>query len=217
MSRPVGATSGRGARRGLTRLGRIGSALAVVLAGTLLLAGCSSSSELSQQYLSGSGKGYIAGSGVTEVAASHRAAPVDFSGPMVDGGMFDSRAEHGKVLVVNFWYADCSPCRSEARDLEKISRQFAGHGVQFIGVNTEDQPATIRSFDKTFGVTYPSIVDVNDGRVQLAFSGSIRPNAVPTTLILDRTGRITARVEGPINAQPSTLVTLIRSALSEGN
>jgi peroxiredoxin len=192
--------------------GRLRSLVALALAGVLLLAGCSSD-PLAQQYLSGSGKGYIAGSGVTEVAPSHRAAPVDFSGPTAEGGTFTSRSQRGKVLVVNFWYADCAPCRTEARDLEKISRQFADRPVQFIGVNTENQPVTIRTFDKSFGVTYPSIVDVNDGGVQLAFSGRIRPNATPTTLVLDREGRIASRIEGPIDAQPSTLVTLIKSAL----
>ncbi|HEU0205761.1 MAG TPA: TlpA disulfide reductase family protein [Pseudolysinimonas sp.] len=188
---------------------------ALAIAATVLLAGCSSD-PLAQQYLSGSGKGYIAGSGVTEVAPSHRAAPVDFSGPTAEGGTFTSSAERGKVLVVNFWYADCAPCRSEAKDLEKISRQFADKPVQFIGVNTENQPVTIRTFDQSFGVTYPSIVDVNDGHVQLAFSGDIRPNATPTTLVLDKEGRIASRVEGPIDAQPSTLVSLINSALSGG-
>lgn len=201
--------------RSRPRLRRLLAAAAALLAGGLLLAGCSSSSGLTQQYLSGSGKGYIAGSGVTEVAASHRAAPVDFSGPLANGGTFTSSKERGKVLVVNFWYADCAPCRTEAADLEKISKQFAHRDVQFIGVNTENQPVTIRTFDRGFGVTYPSIVDVNDGRVQLAFSGSIRPNATPTTLVLDKQGRIASRIEGPINAQPSTLVSLIDSTLAE--
>lgn len=194
---------------------RILAVAAAALAVGALLSGCAND-ELAKQYTSGDDKNYIAGSGVTELKPADRAAPVDFSGKTDDGTSFSSKAERGDVLVVNFWYAGCPPCRAEASDLQKISTEYSGKGVTFIGVNTRDSAATSQSFDSEFKVTYPSILDADGGAVQLAFSGSMRPNATPTTFVIDKQGRIAARIAGDIAAQPSTLTTLIDSTLAEG-
>jgi hypothetical protein len=77
-----------------------------------------------------------------------------------------------------------------------------------------DQADTAISFDETFGITYPSIMDANDGAVKLAFSGSVPPNAVPTTIVLDAEGRIAARIVGQLR-DPSILDTLIRDTIAE--
>jgi thiol-disulfide isomerase/thioredoxin len=191
------------------------SVVAAVLA-VGALSGCTATA-LQQQYQDGDDKGYIAGSGVTEIKPAQRAKPVTFSGPTDDGSTFSSAAHRGDVVVVNFWYAGCPPCRLEATELQKISTEFAGQGVDFVGVNTRDDAATSASYDKRFGVGYPSILDADAGKVQLAFSGAYRPNATPTTIVLDKQGRVAARIEGPITDQPSTLETLIRSALGEGS
>lgn len=195
---------------------RIRSLAVVLIAGALILTGCTSD-PLAQQYKDGSGKNYIAGSGVTEVAASKRDKAVTFSGKTAGGSEFSSTQHRGEVLVVNFWYSSCAPCRVEASELQKLSKKYDGQGVQFVGVNTHDESATATAFEKSYGVTYPSILDVDSGSAQLAFSGSIHPNATPTTLVLDKQGRVAARIEGPITAQPSTLETLIGDALAEGN
>ncbi|MHA7984185.1 TlpA family protein disulfide reductase [Rathayibacter sp. CAU 1779] len=189
---------------------------AAMLAVGAALAGCSNDA-LAKQYTSGDDKNYIAGSGVTEVKAADRGAPVDFSGTTASGGTFSSKSEMGDVLVVNFWWAACAPCRAEASDLTKISAEYKSKGVQFVGVNTRDSATTAQSFDAQFKVDYPSIIDADTGAVQLAFSGSMRPNATPTTFVIDKKGRIAARIDGNIDSQPSTLTTLIDSALAEGN
>jgi thiol-disulfide isomerase/thioredoxin len=179
------------------------------------LSGCTATA-LQQQYQAGDSKGYIAGSGVTEIKPADRNEPVSFSGATEQGSQFSTAEHAGDVIVVNFWYAGCPPCRLEAKALQKLSTQYAGKGVDFIGVNTRDDKASAVSYDEHFGVTYPSILDAQDGKVQLAFSGTYRPNATPTTLILDKQGRVAARIEGPVNDQPSTVSTLIDAALAEG-
>ncbi|OZB86084.1 MAG: alkyl hydroperoxide reductase, partial [Microbacterium sp. 14-71-5] len=93
--------------------------------------------------------------------------------------------------------------------------RFSPKGVVFIGVNVRDSSGTAMSFEKEFGVTYASILDVNSGAVQYAFSGKAAPNAVPTTLVLDRTGRMASRILGQLPSR-DTLAALIQSALSEG-
>jgi len=191
------------------------SVLAVVI-GATVLSGCTATA-LQQQYQNGDNKGYISGSGVTEIKPADRKEPVSFSGKTDDGTTFSSAAHKGDVVVVNFWYAQCPPCRLEAKQLQKLAASYAGKGVDFIGVNTRDDQPSAESFDTTFGVTYPSILDADTGAVQLAFSGTYRPNSTPTTVILDKQGRVAARIEGPINDQPSTVSTLIDSALAEGS
>ncbi|MEO8908241.1 MAG: TlpA disulfide reductase family protein [Microbacteriaceae bacterium] len=181
---------------------------------TLALTGCSNDS-LAAQYAAGSNKNYIAGSGVTEVKAGDRGKPIQFTGTTETGARVSASDYRGEVLVVNFWYAQCGPCRIEAKDLQTLSQKYDGTGAVFLGVNTRDSAHDVNSFNAAFAVTYPSVLDSATGSVQLAFSGAMRPNATPTTLVLDKQGRVAARIEGPINDQPSTLDTLISDAVAE--
>ena len=193
------------------KLSTIAAALAVGLATLIALTGCTQD-KLAEQYREGSGKNYIAGDGsITEVALANRGKPITFSATDVDGKAVSSADFAGKVVVVNFWYAGCAPCRAEAKDLEKVYQQFTGKDVVFLGVNVRDGADTAKTFNSTFGVTYPSVTDL-DGRVQLAFSSSVAPNAVPTTLVLDTKGRVASRVLGRL-ASDSILVTLINDQL----
>jgi peroxiredoxin len=79
-------------------------------------------------------------------------------------------------------------------------------GVRFVGLNTRDQQAAALAFEQRFGITYPSLVD-ESGELQLAFRDSLPPNAIPSTLVIDRDGDIAARVVGPTTySQLSELV-----------
>jgi thiol-disulfide isomerase/thioredoxin len=172
------------------------------------------SDPLADQYRAGSGKNYIAGDGtVTEIAPENRTEPIVFAGTSESGETLASSDYLGNVLVVNFWYAGCAPCRAEAPLLEKVYTAQAPSGVGFMGVNVRDQPATVATFDKTFGISYPSIVDL-DGQAQLSFASNVPPNAVPTTLVLDREGRVAARILGQIS-DTSILTTLITDVSAE--
>lgn len=189
-----------------------GVAIATVAVG--VLAGCSSD-PLAQQYLAGDNKNYIAGDGsVTEISLGNRGKPIEFSGETQSGKKVTSAEYRGHVLVVNFWYAGCAPCRAEAADLEKVYNNSKGAGTNFLGVNVRDQAATIVSFDEKFGITYPSVVDQN-GHMQLAFASDVPPNAVPTTLVLDAQGRVAARILGQLR-DSSILQTIVNDVAKEG-
>jgi thiol-disulfide isomerase/thioredoxin len=190
---------------------RRGILTALVLAGMVFVAGCSPSTTLD----SNGGQGYISSDGVyTEVKKADRKDPITFSGPTATGTTFDSAKYKGKVVVVNFWYASCPPCRLEAKNVEAIAKKYASQGVQFVGVNTRDQAPQIERYDTKFGVTYPSIIDVDDANVQLAFSGSIAPNSTPTTIVLDQRHRVAVRVLGAITDK-SILDDLVKQTLNE--
>ena len=191
------------------------TALALATAGAIVLSGCTANDSLAEQYREGTGQGYISGDGAyTVIAEADRGEPIEFDGLIESGEMVSSDDYRGDVLVVNFWYAGCPPCRLEAPDLEALSQRFAPDGVSFLGVNIYDQAATALSFAEEFGVTYPSILDVNDGGARLAFAGQVAPTAVPTTLVLDREGRVAARIAGLVS-EPSVLRSMISDVLAE--
>ena len=193
------------------------SALALVAALAVGLTGCTANDSLAQLYREGTGQGFISGDGAyTVIASDDRGAPVEFSGTVENGDVVSSDDYRGNVLVVNFWYAGCPPCRLEAADLEALAQRFASDGVSFLGVNIYDQAPTALSFANEFGVTYPSILDVNDGSVRLAFAGRVAPNAVPTTLVLDQQGRVAARISGLLT-EPSVLRSMITDVLAEAD
>jgi peroxiredoxin len=187
-----------------------GVAAAVVLA--VSLSACAAPDPLAQQARAGDNKNYIAGDGsVNEYTPASRQNATTFQAPLFSGETVESRSFQGKVTVLNFWYAACGPCRLEARDLQALSESFQGNGAQFYGVNIRDEVPTASAYERTFGVTYPSFYDRNGG-VLLAMAGFVPPQAVPTTLVLDKQGRVAARILGV--ADKSTLKALITDALA---
>lgn len=197
-----------------TRLGAVRFGVVAAIT-SLLLVGCSAPDQLAIDYGSGGNKNYVAGDGsVLEIAPENRKDPIVFTGT-TDSGMEVSRVDYeGKVLVVNFWAGYCAPCRAEAPLLEKSSQKWAGQGANFLGVNTYDEPQTAQAFARNYGVTYPSIIDANSGAVQLAFAGTVAPSALPTTIVLDRDGRVAARILGEIQSA-SILDAIIKTVVEE--
>ena len=165
----------------------------------LVLAGCAQD-PLAEQFRSGDNKNYIAGDGtVTEFATDQRPTFEPWEGITESGAYLNSESLKGYVVVMNWWYAACAPCRAEAPDLAALSEEFADQEVQFVGVNVRDTAETALAFDRNFGITFPSIIDAQTGGVSLAFSGVVSPQAVPTTLVIDREGRVSARILGRID------------------
>ena len=194
--------------------GRTRIAVTVLLAASLLT-GCAADDSLAQQYRDGNEKGYIAGDfQVVEIPEPERGDPVVFEGVTETGDTVTSDDYRGGVLVVNFWYAACGPCIVEAPMLEEVWQEYQDQGVAFLGVNTYDQPATALSFARDNNITYPSVIDVNDGQVKLAFAQLTPIQATPTTLVIDRDGRVAARIIGQL-ATASILSTLVADTLAE--
>jgi thiol-disulfide isomerase/thioredoxin len=174
----------------------------VLVGACLLAAGCGGDGRSTDG-------GYIGStsSRVTLVPPDQRTAAATVSGPKLGGGGTVSSADQaGKVVVINVWGSWCPPCREEAPDLEQASRQTADKAA-FLGITTKDyDPAPAEAFVRRFDITYPSIYDPT-GNVLLSFSGDLPPSAIPSTLVIDREGRIAARVLGTITA--GSLVDLI--------
>ncbi|THG31030.1 TlpA family protein disulfide reductase [Naasia lichenicola] len=185
---------------------------AIAVAGmfiALTLSGCAAAADGETV----AGSNYVAGDGtVLEVIPENRTDPIRFTGTDEYGESFDSTQVDDRILVVNFWYAACPPCRTEAPILQALSEEFGDEGVQFVGVNVRDEASVAQTFAERFGVEYRSLID-RDAGVVLAFAGEMTPSAVPTTVVLDRQGRPAARVLGAV--QEGTLRSLVRAVLDE--
>jgi thiol-disulfide isomerase/thioredoxin len=178
-------------------------ALACVLLGALALAGCTSSSA---------GRGeHIIGGGVTTVDAISREPVPSLTGELLGGGRFDLSDYRGRVVVLNFWASWCGPCTREAPVLKSLSDELKPLGADFVGVDVRDQRTSARAFLDRYGIQYPSIFDQPAESV-LAFDGKLPANP-PNTVILDRQGRVAARITGETSA--STLRPLITDVLDE--
>ncbi|MET7391384.1 TlpA family protein disulfide reductase [Streptomyces sp. NPDC005529] len=107
----------------------------------------------------------------------------------------------GHVVVVNVWGSWCAPCRAEAAALEAVHRETQARGVRFLGINTRDQQTeAARTFEQRYHLTFPSLFDP-DGRLLMHFpADSLNPQAIPSTLVIDRSGRIAATLPGPVTA-----------------
>ena len=93
--------------------------------------------------------------------------------------------------------------------LASAARTLAKEDVAFVGVNTKDSsPEQGRAFERRYGVPYPSFFDPS-GRTLLAFHGTLNPSAIPSTVVLDKQGRVAASILGEVPSE-QTLVDLAR-------
>ncbi|MBM6399918.1 TlpA family protein disulfide reductase [Phycicoccus sp. MQZ13P-5] len=189
---------------------------AVVLAatGAVALAGCSEDpNSVAAQAKSGDQKGFVSGDGSVEtIAAADRAEPVTMTGELLDGSAWDIASTRGQVLVLNVWGSWCAPCVAEAPDLQKAweGQQAKKAPVQFLGIDFREEAERGAAFVRKAGVTYPSLSD-EAGVTLLRLQG--KAPTTPSTLVLDRQGRIAARVNGPVST--TTLTGLVDDVVAE--
>ncbi len=170
-------------------------------AALLLLTACSGVEE-------GGEGGYISGDGtVTTIDPGDREPAPALSGLDLDGEELSTEDFAGQTIVVNLWGSWCPPCRKEMPILKEVSESYEDSSVQFLGLLTQDKPASARAFNDKIGITYPSIVD-DGGENQLAFADSLPSQAIPTTWIIDSEGRVAVRILDP-ELGASTLTDLI--------
>jgi thiol-disulfide isomerase/thioredoxin len=168
-----------------------------LMAGALLVGGavtgCSTSAS------GDSGSRFVAGDGTVTVLppADRQPAPA-ITGTTLDGQPFALTDYRGKVVALNVWASWCAPCRAEAPSLDQVSRELAPQGVQFIGLDTRDTKASAEAFIRRFDVAYPNVWDP-DAALQLQFRDTLPPQAIPSTLLVDREGRVAGRILGKVD------------------
>jgi peroxiredoxin len=171
----------------------IGAVVTALL--SLATAGCDSG-QIGANVPQSSGQSFVSGSyESTFYQVGHRSAAPAVSGTTTTGQRLSLDSYKGKTVVLNFWGSWCPPCRREAAALGTLASQLESDGVRFVGIDIRDEPDAARAFMQKFNVSYPSLNDPND-EIALAFHSTVPPAAIPTTLIIDRSGRIAARIFG---------------------
>lgn len=165
--------------------------LAGAAAGVLALSGCGSGTQGAS---SGDTK-FVPGTGeITQVKKPDRKPAPEISTSAVNGGKLKLSDFRGKVVVLNVWGSWCAPCRAEAPNLAKVARDTKDKDVQFLGINTRDlDKANARSYERSYGIDYPSFYDPSGKQILRFPSNSLSPQAIPSTVILDRHGKIAVR------------------------
>lgn len=157
--------------------------------------------------------GFVGGDGTLSIVAADERQPAPvIAGETLDGEAWDSAQAAGKVIVYNVWGSWCAPCRAEAPALAAAAHATEDLAV-FVGLNTRDlDRAAPKAFVRAFEVPYDNLYDP-DGRLLLAFAGQLPASAIPSTLVVDRQGRVAARIIG--EATEATLVGLVNDIAAE--
>ncbi len=167
----------------------------------LLLTGCSNggASQAEESFISGDGA-------VTYIKQSNRLLAPKISGMTLLGTNY--KFEGGKVAVVNVWASWCSPCRAEEPALSALAKKYTE--VEFIGILTRDNPVNAEAFVRKREIPYPTLIDDS---ILVGFRKSLPANAIPSTVVIDKTGKVAARISGAITV--SSLTDLIEKVSAE--
>ncbi|MBW3576813.1 MAG: TlpA family protein disulfide reductase [Actinobacteria bacterium] len=148
---------------------------------------------------------------VDVIDGSHRRAAPDTTVGLVGGGDASLSDLRGRTVVLNFWASWCGPCRAEQPDLNEAHRQLAGDDVAFLGVNLQDSESNAQAYIREFAIPYPSLFDPSTS-FTAQFEG-VGPQAIPTTIVIDRDGRVAARLFGTTTA--GELAAVVRHVVGE--
>jgi thiol-disulfide isomerase/thioredoxin len=172
--------------------------LGPALLAALLLAGCSTGADAVEVNNGGEFR-FVAGTPAGEVIpAGERASAPEFAGALLGGGDFSSAELDGEIAVLNFWGSWCAPCRVETPQFQEVYADVGDQGVAFLGLNVKETSEQFaQAFVDRFGIRFPSLYDPR-GEVALAFR-DYPANAIPSTIVLDREGRVAAVYTGEVS------------------
>lgn len=135
----------------------------------------------------------------------------------LDKGSFSLADFGGKILVVNLWASWCGPCRREVPEYEKVRKEFAGRGVEFIGLTAED-PLTSSGRVKQFARDFNFGFRLGWADRETAMALMNGRNAIPQTLVITPDGHILSHWRGYSPGQGGNhLRETIEHALSEAS
>ena len=144
----------------------------------------------------GGGEATLGGASATPPTA--RSVAPELRGPVLVPPPVRLADLRGRVVLVNFWASWCIPCRREAPQLSRFART-RGRVARLIGVDVQDARGDALAFVKRFALDFPHVRDP-DGDLLTSY----KLPGLPTTVVVDRRGRIAARLIGPQTVETLT-------------
>lgn len=109
----------------------------------------------------------------------------DFTLKALDGNNLRLAEQRGDIMLINFWASWCGPCIQEMPALDKLAQKYQMLGVQVWGVNVENDSSAAKAYLSKVQVAFPILFDVDN-----SVSKDYRVEAMPTTVILDKDGKV---------------------------
>jgi len=134
----------------------------------------------------------------------------DFTLRTLEGQNLRLGEQRGRVVLVNFWATWCGPCRQEMPHLNKLYDKYKSSGFVLLGVNVDEDTRQAASVASKLGVKFPVLPD-NDKRVSKQYDLS----AMPSTVLIDRDGRVRYLHRGYQSGYEDTYDRQIRELLKE--
>jgi thiol-disulfide isomerase/thioredoxin len=148
--------------------------------------------------------------GTADPSAAIGSSPAPLVATTLGGDSIELAALTGKVVVVDFWATWCEPCREELPELAALQRELGPQGLVVIGVSVDDERETIDRFLATMPVEITLVHDRDD-----AIAGAWSPPAMPTSYVIDRSGKLAHRQLGYRHGDAETLRQAVEGALAD--
>jgi thiol-disulfide isomerase/thioredoxin len=113
--------------------------------------------------------------------------------PLVGGGMSDLAAEHGKVVLVNFWATWCEPCKAEMPALQQLADELRDQPFRLYSVDLQEDETDIQAFERQYELRLYAVMD-QDGDTTRAYG----VRALPSTFLIDQRGTLRLQRLGPL-------------------
>ncbi len=123
--------------------------------------------------------------------AAKPAAAEDFTLGSLDGSRRSLSSFKGKVVFLSFWATWCGPCKAELPSIQALYNKLESKGLAVVAVDMGEQKPVVAQFVKDYSLTFPVLLD-GDVAVGSAYGAS----SIPTNYLLDRSGRLIARIVG---------------------
>jgi peroxiredoxin len=134
----------------------------------------------------------------------------DFTLRTLDGKNLRLGEQRGRVVLVNFWATWCGPCRQEMPHLNKLYDKYRSSGFMLLGVNVDEDTRNAVAVADKLGVRFPVLPDA-DKRVSQKYD----LRAMPSTVLIDRDGRVRHVHRGYQSGYEDTYDRQIRELLKE--
>lgn len=127
------------------------------------------------------------------IASSIKASEIKANQALIintfDGKNFDLKEKIGKIVIINFWAKWCVDCRKEMLILEKIYNKYKSQNLEIIGISIDDKREYKKVLEVASTTSYQNAMFVDAKEISFE-----EPNAVPTTYVIGKDGKIITEV-----------------------